>query len=183
MRLITTALINSSVDVICCCWETCPPSSASLLLSLSFRMTMTTSLLCMKQWAAWSHHLQLLQHFLKCSDIQWHFKKSVILHFWQSVQLSEINTSLLWIRIAFMYNDWWDKICCLKICLCMKRTSQSEKTKITIIWKEWMKMHSCCTSTERTEFASFAVAMRACWYRMRVLHAVRSEKQICITLT
>ncbi len=44
-------------------------------------------------------------------------------------------------------------------------------------------MCSCCTLTERTEFASSAAATRACWYRMRVLHAVRSEKQICMTLT
>jgi len=46
-----------------------------------------------------------------------------------------------------------------------------------------MKMHSCCTLTERTEFALSVAAMRAHWYRMRALHAVRFEKQICTTLT
>jgi hypothetical protein len=45
-----------------------------LLFSLS-EMTMRMSLLCMKQWAVWSCHLQLLQHSSKCSDIWWHFKR------------------------------------------------------------------------------------------------------------
>jgi len=161
LRLITTASADSSADAICHCWETHSLSLISSLSSSSFRMTMTTLLLCMKQWAVWSCHLQLLQHSLKCFDIQQHFKKSIILHFWQSVQLSEINTLLFWIRIAFMYDDQWDRICCSEICLCTKKTSQSERIKITIIWEEWMKMHSCCALTERTEFASFTAVTKA----------------------
>jgi len=82
-----------------------------------------------------------------------------------------------------MYDDQWDRTCCLKICLYMKETSQSEKTKMTMIWEEWMKMHSCYTLTERTEFALFAAVMRIHWYRTRALCFVRSEKQICMTLT
>jgi len=50
-------------------------------------------------------------------------------------------------------------------------------------WEEWTKVCSCCTLTEKTEFASSAAVMKAHWYRMRALHAVRSEKQICMTLT
>ncbi len=61
------------------------------------------------------------------------FQKSIILCFWQSVQLSEINTSLFWIRIAFMYDDQWDRTCCLKICLCTKRTSWSKRARMTMI--------------------------------------------------
>ena len=144
---------------------------------------MTTLLLCTKQWVVWSHHLQLLQYLSKCFDIWQHFKKSIILHFWQFIQLSEINTSLFWIRITFMYNDQWDRICCLKICSCTKRTLWSKRIKMTMIWEEWMKTHSCCTLIKRTEFASFAAAMRAHWYRTKALHAVRSEKQICIIFT
>jgi len=154
-------LIDSNVNVICHCWETHSSSSISSLSSSSFKMTKTTLLLYMKQWATWLHHLQLLQHFLKCFNVQWHFKKSVILCFWQSVQLLEINTLLLWIRIAFMYDDWWDRICCLKICSHMKKTLWLKRTKITMIWEKWTKMCSCCALTERTEFTSFTAAVRA----------------------
>ena len=82
-----------------------------------------------------------------------------------------------------MYNDWWDRTCCLKICLCMKKTLWSKRTKMTMIWEEWTKMCSCCTLIKRTEFALFAAVTKAHWYRMKALCAVRFKKQICITLT
>ncbi len=69
----TTTLI-SDVNVICFSWAA-GSSSLTLLLFSSFKMTMRTSLLHMKQWAVWSRHLQLPQHSSKCSDIQWHFER------------------------------------------------------------------------------------------------------------
>ena len=131
----------------------------SLLFSL-FKMTMSTLLLCTKQWAAWSCHLQLLQHSLKCFDVQWHFKKSVILHFWQSVQLTEINTSWLWIRIALMYDSWWVLIWVNVIQFCMNKILSSSRARITIVWKEWVYEASCCWSTQRTELTSMFIRMR-----------------------
>jgi len=59
-----------------------------------------------------------------------------------------------------MYNDQWDRICYSEICVCIKKTLQSEKIIIIIIWEEWMKMCSCYTLTERTEFALFTTVMR-----------------------
>ncbi len=101
-----TALISGDADVIRLDWAA-HSFSLTLLLFSSSEMTMRTSLLHTEQQAAWSCHLQLLQHSLKCSDIQQHSEKSVIPHVWQLVQLSESNTPWLWIRITLMYDSWW----------------------------------------------------------------------------
>ncbi len=133
--MITTASADSEVNAIHLSLATCSLSSVLLLFSL-FKMTMSTSLLCMKQWAAWSHHLQLSQHLSKCFNVQQHSEKSVISHFWQSVQLSKINTLWLWIRIVLMYNNWWVLICCNVIQFCINRTLSSDRAKIIIVWEK-----------------------------------------------
>ena len=125
-----------SADMICLDWAAHSLSSALSSFSL-FKMTMRTSLLCMKQWAVWSCHLQLLQHSLKCSDIWWHFKKSVILHFWQLIQSTEINTLWLWIKIALMYNSWWVFICFNVIQSCMNKTFTLSSVRMILVWWEW----------------------------------------------
>ncbi len=131
-----TASADSRVSAICLSLAMC---SFSLALSLfsSFKIIMSTSLLCTEQQAAWSCHLQLLQHSLKCFDAQWHFKKSVILCFWQSVQLSEINMLWLWIRITLMYNDWWVLICCNVIQICTNKTLSLSRVRMIIVWEKW----------------------------------------------
>ncbi len=136
-------LTDSRADVICLSLAT-HSFSLTLLLFSSFKMTMSTSLLCTKQWAAWSCHLQLLQHLLKCFDVQQHFKKSVILCFWQSVQLLKINMLWLWIRITLMYNDWWVHICCSVIQFCTNKTLSLNRVRIIIVWEKWVYKVSCC---------------------------------------
>ncbi len=138
----------------------CLFSSASLLFSL-FKIMMSTLLLCTEQWAAWSCHLQLSQHLLKCFDVQWHFKKSVILHFWQSVQLSEINTLWLWIRIALMYDSQWILICCSVIQFHMNKMLSLSRVRMTIVWEKWAYKASCCWSTSRTELTSVFTQTKA----------------------
>ncbi len=143
MRSITTVLVSSKVSAIHLDLAMCSFSSTLLLFSL-FKMTMNTSLLHIKQWAAWLHHLQLLQHSLKCFGVQWHFKKDVILHFWQSVQLSEINMLWLWIKITLMYNSWWVLICCSVIQICTNKTLSLSRARMTIVWRKWVYKASCC---------------------------------------
>jgi len=75
----TTAFINSDVNMILLDQAAGSFSLTSLLLFSLFKMTMRMSLLHTEQQHVWSHHLQLLQHSLKCSDIQQHFRKNVIL--------------------------------------------------------------------------------------------------------
>jgi len=123
-----TTVADSRVSAICLSLATHSFSLMLSSISLS-EMMMSTSLLCTEQWAAWSHHLQLSQHLLKCFDVQQHFEKSVILCFWQSVQLSEINMSWLWIRIVLMYNDWWVLICCSVIQICINKTLSLSRAK------------------------------------------------------
>ena len=135
-------------------------SSVLLLFSL-FKMTMSISLLCMKQWAAWSCHLQLLQHSLKCFDVWRHFKKSVILCFWQSVQLTKINTSWHWIRITLMYNNWWVLIWFNVIQFCTNRTLSLNRVRMIIVWEKWVYKASCCWSILRTELTLTLIRMRA----------------------
>jgi len=160
LRSITTVLINSKADAICLSLAMCSFSLMSLFLSL-FEMTMSTSLLCTEQWAAWSHHLQLLQHSLKCFDIQQHFKKSIILCFWQLIQLSEINMSWLWIRITLMYNSWWVLICCDVIQIHTNRMLSLNRVRITIVWEKWVYKANCCWSTSRTKLTSVFTRARA----------------------
>ncbi len=143
MRSITTASVSSRVNTICFDWVMCSFSLTLLLFSLS-EIMMSTSLLHMKQWAAWSCHLQLSQHLLKCFDIWQHFKKSVILHFWQSVQLLKINILWLWIRITLMYNSWWVFICYSVIWFCMNETLSLSRVRIIIVWEKWVYKASCC---------------------------------------
>jgi len=151
--------VDSEISTICLDLAMC---SFSLTLSLfsSFKMTMNTLLLCTEQWAAWSCHLQLLQHSLKCFDVQWHFKKSVILCFWQSVQLSEINMLWLWIKIALMYNDWWVLTCCSVIQFCTNRILSLNRAKMTIVWREWAYEASCCWLILKTELTSASAQMK-----------------------
>jgi len=127
-----TVFADSRISAICLDLAMCSPSLTLSLFS-SFKMTISTSLLCTEQWAAWSHHLQLLQHSLKCFDVQQQFRKSVILHFWQLVQSSEINMLWLWIRIVLMYNDWWVFICCSVIWVCTNKTLSSNRVKMITV--------------------------------------------------
>jgi len=146
-----TAFISSGVSAILLDWAAGSFSLTSLLLFSSFEMTMKTSLLHRKQWHTWSCHLQLLQHSLKCSDIWQHFKKSAILCAWQLRQLSEINTLWLWIRIAFMYDDWWVLTWFSVMCSHTNRTFTSDSARIPLVWEKWAYRTSCCWSTKRTE--------------------------------
>ena len=138
-----TAFVSSEISAICLSLTT---HSFSLMLSSfsSFKMTMSTLLLHTEQQTTWSCHLQLLQHSLKCFNIWQHSEKSVILHFWQSVQSSKINTLWLWIRITLMYNDWWVLICCNVIQFCMNKMLSLSRVKIIIVWEKWAYKASCC---------------------------------------
>jgi len=155
-----TISADSRISAICLDLAMCSPSLTLSLFS-SFKMTISTSLLCTKQWAAWSHHLQLLQHSSKCFDIQQQFRKSIILHFWQSVQSSEINMLWLWIRITLMYDSWWVLICCDVIQFCMNRTLSSSRVRMTVVWQEWVYKASCCWSTKKTELTSTSAKTKA----------------------
>ncbi len=159
-----TVLINSSVDVILLSWAADSLLLTSLLLFSLFKMTMRTSLLRTEQQHAWSCHLQLLQHSLKCSDIWQHFKKSVILRAWQLAQPAETNTLWLWIRITLMYDDWWVLIWFSVMCSCTNKTFTSNSTRMALVWEKWMYWASCCWSTKRTESMSTAARMRAAMY-------------------
>ena len=151
------------VNVICLDWAA-HSFSLTLLLFSSFKMTMRTSLLCMKQWAAWSCHLQLSQHSLKCFNVQWHFRKSLILHVWQLVQLTEINTLWLWIRIALMYDNQWVLTWFNIIQSCMNKTFTLSSVRMIIVWEKWAYWVSCCWSTKRTEFSLTVTRMRVTTY-------------------
>ncbi len=162
----TTALTNNSVDVILLDWAAGSLSLTLLLLSSLFEMIMRTSLLHMKQWHVWSHHLQLLQHSLKCSDIQQHSEKSIIPCAWQLAQSAEINTSWLWIRIAFMYNNQWVLTWFNMMHSCTNRTFTSSSTRMTLVWEKWVYWVSCCWSTKRTESTSTVTRVRATTYTL-----------------
>ena len=160
----TTTLISSDADVIHLSWAACSLSLTLLLFSL-FKMTMRMSLLHTEQQAAWSHHLQLLQHSLKCSDVQRHnSEKSVILCVWQLIQPSETNTPRLWIRIVLMYNGQWVLIWFDMIQSCTNRTFTLSSMRMPLVWEKWVYWVSCCWSTKRTESSSAAVRMRVTMY-------------------
>jgi len=159
-----TTLTDNSVDVILLNWAAGSFLLTSLLLFSSFKMTMRMSLLRTEQQCAWSHHLQLLQHSLKCSDIWWHFKKSVISCVWQLAQSAEINTFWLWIRIAFMYNSQWILTWFNVMHSCTNRTFTSDSMRMTLVWREWVYWVSCCWSTKRTESTSTAARTRTAMY-------------------
>jgi len=158
--------VSSSVDAILLSWAVGSLSLTLLLLFSSFKMTMRTSLLCMKQQHVWSCHLQLLQHSLKCSDIQWHFKKSVILHVWQLTQSAETNTLWLWIKIALMYDSQWVLTWFSVMHSCTNRTFTLSSTRMTLVWKEWAYWASCCWLMKRTELTSTATRARAATYTL-----------------
>ncbi len=160
-----TITLTDSVSVICLDWAACLFSLTLLLFSL-FEMTMRTSLLHIKQWAVWSHHLQLLQHSLKCFDVQWHSEKSVISHFWQLVQLTEINTLWLWIRIALMYNGWWVLIWFNVIQSCTNRMFTLSSIRMIIVWEKWAYRMSCCWLTKKTKSSLAATRMRTTTYAL-----------------
>ncbi len=159
-----TVLISSSVSVILLDWAAGSFSLTSLLLFSLFKMTMRTSLLHTEQWHVWSHHLQLSQHSLKCFDVQWHFKKSVIPHAWQLAQSAETNTLWLWIRIALMYNDWWVLIWFSVMCSCTNRTFTLSSARMALVWEKWVYWVSCCWSTKRTESTSTVTRVRVTTY-------------------
>ena len=161
-----TASADDSVSAILLGWAAGSLSLTSLLLFSSSEMTMRTSLLCMKQQHAWSRHLQLLQHSLKCFDVQQHFRKSVILCVWQLIQSAEINTSWLWIRIALMYNDQWVLTWFSVMCSCMNRTFTLNSIRMTLVWEKWVYWVSCCWSMKRTESTSTATRMRTVMYTL-----------------
>ena len=161
-----TASVSSGVDAILLSWAAGPFSLTSLLLFSSFKMTMRMSLLHTEQWHAWSRHLQLLQHSLKCSDIWQHFKKSVISHVWQLTQSAETNTLWLWIRITLMYNSWWVLIWFNVMCSCTNRTFTLSSTRMALVWEKWVYWVSCCWSTKRTESTLTLTRMRAATYTL-----------------
>ncbi len=159
----TTASVDNNISTIHLDWAAC---SLSLTLSSfsSSEITMRTSLLHMKQWVVWSCHLQLSQHLLKCFDVQWHFKKSVILCVWQLIQSVKTNTPWLWIRIALMYNDQWVLIWFSVIHYCTNKMFTLSSVRMIIVWKEWVYWVSCCWSTKRTKLTSTATRARTATY-------------------
>ncbi len=160
-----TIISADSTDVILLDWAA-DSFSLTLLLFSSSEMTMRTSLLHTEQWAVWSCHLQLLQHSSKCSDVQWHFKKSVILCVWQLIQSTEINTPWLWIRIALMYNSQWVLTWSDRIQSCTNRTFTLSSVRMFLVWEEWVYWVSCCWSTKRTESSSAVTRVRAAMYTL-----------------
>ncbi len=158
-------VLTDSVSVIYLDWAACSFSLTLLLFSLS-EMTMRTSLLHMKQQAVWSCHLQLSQHSLKCFDVWWHSEKSVILCFWQLIQLTEFNTFWLWIKIALMYNGWWVLIWFSVIQSCMNEMFTLSSVRMIIVWEKWVYWVSCCWLTKRTELSSAATRMRTATYAL-----------------
>ncbi len=162
----TTTLISSDVSVILLSWAADSLSLTSLLLFSSSEMTMRTSLLHTEQQHAWLCHLQLLQHSLKCFDVQRHFEKSVILCAWQLTQPAEINTLWLWIRIMLMYDSQWVLIWFSVMCSCTNRTFTSNSVRMTFVWREWTYWVSCCWSTKRTKLTSTATRMRVTTYAL-----------------
>ncbi len=158
-------ILISNISVILLDWAAGSFSLTLLLFSL-FKMTMRTSLLHTEQWTVWSHHLQLLQHSLKCFDVQRHFRKSVILCVWQLVQLLEINTSWLWIRIALMYDSQWVLTWFDMIQSHTNETFTLSSTRMPLIWEKWVYWVSCCWSTKRTESSSAATRVRVTTYAL-----------------
>ena len=162
----TTALADGDADAILLSWAAGSSSLTSLLLSSLSEMTMRTSLLHTEQQCAWSRHLQLLQHSLKCFDVQQHFKKSVILCVWQLTQPAETNILWLWIRITLMYNSQWVLIWFNVMCSCTNRTFTLSSTRMALVWEKWVYWVSCCWSTKRTESTSTAARMRTTTYAL-----------------
>ena len=155
-----TTSVSDSADMILLGWAAGSLSLTLLLLFSLSEMTMRMSLLHTEQQHAWSHHLQLLQHSLKCFDVQWHFKKSVISCFWQLVQSVKINTSWLWIKIALMYDSWWVLIWADVIQFCTNKMLSLSRVRMTIVWEKWAYKASCCWSTQRTELTLMFTRMR-----------------------
>ncbi len=158
--------LTDSADVICLDWAAGSSSLTLLLLFSLSEMTMRTSLLYTEQQAAWLHHLQLSQHSLKCSDVQQHFEKSVILCVWQLIQSAETNTFWLWIRITLMYNEWWVLIWFNVIHCYTNRMFTLSSTMMTLVWREWVYWVSCCWSTKKTELTSTLTRARAAMYTL-----------------
>jgi len=161
-----TISVNSSVSAILLGWAAGSFSLTSLLLFSSSEMTMRTSLLHTEQQHVWSHHLQLLQHSLKCSDVWRHFKKSAILCAWQLRQPAGINTLWLWIRITFMYNGWCVLTWFNAMHSCTNRTFTLSSARMPLVWEKWVYRASCCWSTKRTESTSTAARARATTYAL-----------------
>ncbi len=161
-----TAFISDSVDAILLDWAAGSLSLTSLLLFSLSEMTMRTSLLHTEQQCAWSCHLQLPQHSLKCFDVQRHSEKNIILCVWQLRQPSETNTPWLWIRIAFMYNSQWVLIWFNVMHSHTNRTFTLSSARIPLVWEEWAYWASCCWSTKRTELTSTATRVRAAMYAL-----------------
>ncbi len=160
----TIAPADGSVDAILLSWAAGSPSLTSSLLFSSSEMTMRTLLLHTEQRHVWSRHLQLSQHSLKCSDVQQHFKKSVIPCAWQLAQPAETNTLWLWIRIALMYDDWWVLTWFNVMYSRTNETFTSGSTRMALVWEKWVYWVSCCWSMKRTESTSTATRMRAATY-------------------
>jgi hypothetical protein len=83
------------------------------------------------------------------------FQKSVILCVWQLIQLAEINTLWLWIRIALMYNS--DEFSSDSMwCIAVQTEHSHWAARMTLVWEKWVYWVSCCWSTKRTESTSTA---------------------------
>jgi hypothetical protein len=122
LRSITTTFTDSRIDAICLDLAMHSPS-LTLSLFLLFEMTISTLLLCTEQWAAWSCHLQLLQHSLKCFDIWWHFKRvsycvSDCQYNWQKSTHSDFKSESHWCTMTDEFLSelmWYNSVqtkCC-----------------------------------------------------------------------
>jgi hypothetical protein len=152
-----------NTDVICLDWAACS-FSLTLLLFSSSEMTMRTSLLHTEQWQH-DHITCSYAHSLKCFDVWWHLKRTSYF-MWQLIQLAEINTPWLWIRIALMYNSWWVLIWFSVIQLLYKQNIHTEQHRMIIVWEEWAYWASCCWSTKKTESTSAATRVRTTTYAL-----------------
>jgi hypothetical protein len=139
--------------------------SLTLLLFSLFKMTMRTSLL----YRTVSSMIMSLAVTATLIEMFWcmtTFQKSVILHVWQFVQLTEINTLWLWIRITLMYDDWWVLIWFNRIQSCTNKTFTSNSMRMPLVWEKWVYWVSCCWSTKRTESSSTVTRVRAATYTL-----------------
>ena len=98
----------------------------------------------MKQWAAWSHHLQFLHVLSKCLDAQIHWEKKQRSEFIQQViQTAVFTLSQDWMRTALTYNEWYDLSWYIWIALITYQTFCSERVSNCTLKIEWISSVIC----------------------------------------
>jgi hypothetical protein len=127
------------------------------LLFSSFEMTMST-LFAYKAVSSVITSLAVAATLIEMFWCMMTFQKSIILCFWQSAQLTEINTLTLnqnhidvW-QLMSSHLSWCDTVL-------YKQMLSLSRVRMIIVWEKWVYKASCCWST-RTESASVSARMR-----------------------